>query len=208
MPRLTTLLLMLCLLAALCFSACNRGGSDNQTSAGDGNQPAAGTDTAVEEHSGNEVSGQPGDETAAVEAPRPGIADFHFRDSTDTMHSVSQFEGEALVICFWRASAETGPEGLKGVLEAHAQAPGDYRLLCIAVTEEPAEGEQAVDSAAMWQELGTDVELYHDVDGREILGIDRFPTVFFVKADGSMAGYSSRAMSAADFQNRVGTVLK
>jgi thiol-disulfide isomerase/thioredoxin len=159
----------------------------------------------VEESSPAEmdVPEQPGeaqpqaDEDGASAARR--IPDFQVRNAAGEVVPISSFYGRPLVVNFWGDWCEPCKAELPIMNEIYNERKAEFEMIAVSVDSKEAE--------KYWAEQGYTIPLYHDVDGKQQLGLGVIPTTFFIESSGAVSGFQSGEMTAESFEIRLKDIL-
>ena len=98
--------------------------------------------------------------------------------------SLAEFRGQPLVVNFYGAWCEQCTRQLPLLVELRQRHPG-LPVVGILFRESPEAGDKAA------QDAGADWPILVDPDGKvaQAYGVDGAPATFFIRADGTIAGY-------------------
>ncbi len=203
--NLTITLLSAALLIGL--AACNKPPADEPGSTAS----AGAADVQAEgEHAGGSVALPPldaveqpctaeaGTETDGAASARR-FADFKMRHASGEVKPISEFYGKPLVVNFWGDWCGPCIEELPAMDAIYRERKSEFEMIAVSVDSKAAED--------FWKQNSYEIPMYHDVDGRSLLGLSAIPTTFFIDRDGGVVGFISGSMSREDFEIHLATIL-
>ena len=194
----------------LCALSCNKPATDEADSSAANPCSTDNTATAPNDSAGTSAALPPTDPAEQPCNPDEGsesdgaasaraLADFKVRHASGEVKPISEFYGRPLVINFWADWCEPCKEELPMMEAVYASRKDEFDMMAISVESQAAED--------FWKTNDYSIPMYHDVDGKTMLGLSGIPVTFFLDSEGKVVGYISRSMSREDFEVNLKTIL-
>lgn len=127
------------------------------------------------------------------------IPDFQVRNAAGDVVPISSFYGRPLVVNFWADWCEPCKAELPFMNKIYSERSAEFDMIAVSIDSKEAE--------KYWADQGYSIPMYHDVDGKQLLGLGVIPTTFFIEPSGAVSGFQTDAMTLDSFEVRLKDIL-